>query len=331
MLKTQIYRCAMWGENCWRKSGFPTPEVGLERLFALAVPLRDPLYGTNAWRPPWPIERSRIDPQGELAEMSNTAHSESADVSKTEIAEFYNEFSGRLVRGFVTGNPRIEHALVFASSQLPPSAKSLLEVGCGVGETTNRLCATRSDLRAVGVDISPENIRTAERLFGQTGRAAFAVSDLTQPVAGGPFDIVTLLDVYEHIPSADRETFHANLRQSMSEQSRLIVTCPSFLHQNFLHEHQPEGLQIVDETIGVPELVKLASDLGGHLSHLHYESVWRTNDYLYATIDTVMAYQWKEKPRGIRRLSKKITRYLDKTPLGGPARRERYVKERLAA
>jgi SAM-dependent methyltransferase len=264
--------------------------------------------------------------------MSNSAlSSDSADVSKSEIAEFYNDFSGRLVRGFVTGNPRIEHALAFASNQLPAAAQSLLEVGCGVGETTNRLCAARSNLRAVGVDISPENIRAAERLFGQSAGAAFAVSDLTQPVDGGPFDVVTLLDVYEHIPSADRESFHANLRQSMSDQSRLIVTCPSFLHQNFLHEHQPEGLQIVDETIGVPELMKLASDLGGTLSHLHYESVWRTNDYLYATIDTVMSYQWKEKPRGLRRLSKKITRYLDKTPLGGPARRERYVKDRLAA
>lgn len=256
---------------------------------------------------------------------------DSADVSKTQIAEFYNDFSGRLVRGFVTGNPRIEHALAFASSQLPPSAKTLLEVGCGVGETTNRLCAARSDLRAVGVDISPENISTAQRLFGQSAGATFAVSDLTKPVAGGPFDVVTLLDVYEHIPSIERASFHANLRQSMSDRSRLIVTCPSFLHQNYLHEHQPEGLQIVDETIGVPELLLLASDLGGNLTHLHYESVWRTNDYLYAVIDRAMSYQWKEKPRGLQRLSTKIARYLEKTPLGGPARRERYVKSRLAA
>jgi 2-polyprenyl-3-methyl-5-hydroxy-6-metoxy-1,4-benzoquinol methylase len=157
------------------------------------------------------------------------------------------------------------------------------------------------------------------------------VSDLTKPVEGGPFDVVTLLDVYEHIPSDSRESFHHNLRQSMSDRGRLIVTCPSYLHQDYLRTHQPDGLQIVDETIGPEELLRLASDLGGHLSHLHYESVWRTNDYVYAIIDRQMDYQWKAKPRGLRRLSAKIIRFLDRTPAGGPARRERHVRRRLAA
>jgi 2-polyprenyl-3-methyl-5-hydroxy-6-metoxy-1,4-benzoquinol methylase len=252
-------------------------------------------------------------------------------VSRSDIAGFYDEFSRRLVSGYVTGNPRIEHALQFASSHLPESAESLLEVGCGVGETTSRLCSQRPQLRAVGVDISPQNVVTAQQLFAPAAGATFLVSDLTQPVAGGPFDAVTLLDVYEHIPSDSRASFHENLRQSMSDRSRLIVTCPSYLHQDHLREHQPDGLQIVDETIGPQELLRLASDLGGHLSHLHYESVWRTNDYVYAIIDCQMNYQWKAKPRGLRRLSAKVIRFLDRTPIGGPARRERQVRRRLAA
>ena len=264
--------------------------------------------------------------------MGQDTRKASSDVTKSEIADFYDDFSGRLVRGYVSGNPRIDHALAFAISQLPESANTLLEVGCGVGETTNRLQSARTDLRAVGVDISSENIRAATKLFGdQTEHTQFAVSDLTEPVNGGPFDVVTLLDVYEHIPADERPRFHSNLRQSMAASSRLILTCPSFLHQDYLHQHEPEGLQIVDETIGPLEFVQLAEDLGGHLTHLHYESVWRTNDYVYATIDTKMAYQWKTKPKGLTRLSKKVTRFIEKTPLGGPARRERFVKKRLAA
>ena len=252
-------------------------------------------------------------------------------VSRSDIAGFYDEFSRRLVSGYVTGNPRIEHALQFATGHLPDLAESLLEIGCGVGETTSRLCSHRPDLRAVGVDISPQNIATAQQLFAPSTEATFLVSDLTQAVEGGPFDVVTLLDVYEHIPSDSRRSFHQNLGQSMSDRSRLIVTCPSYLHQDHLHKNQPDGLQIVDETIGPEELLRLASDLGGHLSHLHYESVWRTNDYVYAIIDRQMNYQWKPKPRGLRRLSTKVIRFLDRTPLGGPARRQRHVRRRLAA
>ncbi|TWU07613.1 class I SAM-dependent methyltransferase [Stieleria varia] len=254
-----------------------------------------------------------------------------AEVTKLQIAEFYNDFSTRLVDGFIQGNPRLTHALDFATAHVPQEAEKLLEIGCGVGETTSRLCAGRPSLQAVGVDISPQNVHTAQQLFATSEQFQFAVSDLTSPVVGGPFDVVTLLDVYEHIPAAERKQFHANLRQSMSDRSRLILTCPSYLHQNYLREHQPSGLQIVDETIGPREFLQLADDLGGHLVHLQYESVWRTNDYIYAVIDTQMQYQWKPKVRGLDRLSSKFNKLIDKTPLGGPARRARFVKRRLAA
>ncbi len=263
--------------------------------------------------------------------MSHSPHPDSESVSKADIATFYDSFSDRLVSGYVTGNPRLSQALDFATSNLPADAKSILEVGCGVGETTDHLCSFRTDLTAVGVDISPENVRTATRLFAAKTRAHFEVNDLTSPVAGGPFDVVTLLDVYEHIPAAERPRFHANLRQSMGPKSRLIVTCPSFLHQQHLHNTEPQGLQIVDETIGPAELLQLANDLGGHLTHLHYESVWRTNDYVYAVIDRAMTYQWKPKAKGFRRWSTKLFKLVNKTPVGGPARRARHVKRTLAA
>lgn len=257
--------------------------------------------------------------------------SPSPDVSRDEIADFYNGFNGRLVRGYVTGNPRVNHAMSFAIDQVPQYATSLLEVGCGVGETTHRLTKAHPLLRAVGVDISSENVQSAKRLFGQQSNATFSISDLTEPVDGGPFDVVTLIDVYEHIPQSDRATFHANLAQSMAQRSRLIVTCPSFLHQNYLHENEPDGLQIVDETITAAELVQLANDLGGQLSSLEYVSVWRTNDYLHATIDRQMSYQWKAKPRGIERLSKKVVKFWDNTPFGRPAQREKHVRSKMAA
>ena len=75
-------------------------------------------------------------------------------VQQADIAKFYNHFNDHLVKGFVKGNLRVDHAVRFAQSQLPKNAKSMLESGCGVGETTKRIWQHRPDLAATGVDIS---------------------------------------------------------------------------------------------------------------------------------------------------------------------------------
>ena len=98
--------------------------------------------------------------------------------SKQAIAAFYDDFSGRLVRGYVNGNPRVNDAVQFAIDSIPEYAESVLEVGCGVGETTHRLLAAHPHLRGCGVDISPENIASAKRLFGNQNGPTFSVSDL---------------------------------------------------------------------------------------------------------------------------------------------------------
>lgn len=252
-----------------------------------------------------------------------------ATAQNQQIAGFYDEFSDRLLACYVKGNPRITAAVEYASGQIPSSAKKLLEVGCGIGETTSRLRQSRPDVTATGIDISPQNVKTAQQLFGDQEGLRFFVSDMTSPVEGGPFDVVTLLDVYEHIPATARESFHQNLRMSMAPTARLVVTCPSFLHQDFLRETNPDGLQIVDETIGPLELIRLAEDLGGHLTDFSYTSIFRTNDYFHATIDLKIQIAPLPKPTGVRRLLNKLHRKIEKTPLSGKASRQRRVETKL--
>lgn len=266
-------------------------------------------------------------PTNATRSMKNTT---SNTTQNQQIAGFYDEFSDRLLTCYVKGNPRVTAAVQYAADQIPFSATKLLEVGCGIGETTSRLRQSRPDVTATGIDISPQNVRTAQQLFGDQEGLRFFVSDMTSPVEGGPFDVVTLLDVYEHIPASVRESFHQSLRKSMAPTARLIVTCPSFLHQNFLKETNPAGLQIVDETIGPMELIRLAEDLGGHLTDFSYTSIFRTNDYFHATIDLKLQIAPLPKPTGMRRLLNKLHRKIEKTPLSGKASRQRHVETKLA-
>ncbi len=253
------------------------------------------------------------------------------DIASTNqaIAGFYDEFSQYLMNCYVNGNPRVTQAVNYAIQQIPKGAAKVLEVGCGIGETTSRLRAARPDVTATGIDISSQNIANAQRLFGDQAGLSFAVCDMTTPVPGGPFDMVTLLDVYEHIPVAVRPSFHRSLRSSMADHARLVLTCPSIWHQQYLQENHPEGLQIIDESIGPAQLLQLANDLQGHLVDFSYSSVWRSNDYFHATIDLQVAYAKLPKPTGIKKWIHKWQKKIDHSPLGAKSQRLKLLQAKF--
>jgi len=59
-----------------------------------------------------------------------------------------------------------------------------------------------------------------------------------------PYDMITLLDVYEHIPRSEWAQFNAILRAAIADDGTIVVTVPSPLHQNHLLQVNPSGLQI---------------------------------------------------------------------------------------
>jgi SAM-dependent methyltransferase len=148
----------------------------------------------------------------------------------------------------------------------------------------------------VGVDISPGRIAIAEKLFA-SDRVAFQVSAMTTPPPGGPFDLAIMIDVYEHIPVADRPTFHASLNHSLAPGGVVVMTVPSPLHQRHLAENNPAGLQVVDETIGLAEVARLADDIGGTILTYEFIPVWYTNQYIHVVISRSPHYQ-PLRPRG---------------------------------
>ena len=143
--------------------------------------------------------------------------------------------------------------------------------------------------------LSPKRVELATRLFVDSG-VRFSVSDMTTPPDGGPYDLITMLDVYEHIPAAERPTFHRTLGQSLSEAGTVVFTCPSTIHQQYLISHNPGGLQIVDEIIGLDEVTALAKDIAGTVVLFEMVTIWHTNDYIHAAITRNPTYVPFERP-----------------------------------
>ncbi len=200
-----------------------------------------------------------------------------------EVERFYNEFAPRLVGDLVKGNPRVRRQFELLRSAVPPGVTHVLVIGFGSGQVAHYLAQLATGARVRGVDVSSENVRIAKALFAHP-RVSFEQLDVTRQALGGSYDLVVLPDVYEHIPVAARAVLHAELARSLNPNGRVILTLPSPGHQEALRE-QGHGLQVVDETVTLSDLVRLASDVGGELTYFNSISIWKTNDYLHAVIE----------------------------------------------
>lgn len=184
-------------------------------------------------------------------------------------AEFYDSFVGRLVEDYRGGNARVEAALVFAREACG-DCRSVLDVGCGIGWTTD-------ELEAVGLDISPALIGEARLLFPER---RFILADFArwEPER---FDVVVLIDVYEHFPSVDRAAVHEVLRGTGAR--RIVLTVPTPEAQQYARDHGIP-LQPIDEDVTDADLDQLAADVGGTVTVNRRVSIWRPNDYRHVLI-----------------------------------------------
>lgn len=201
----------------------------------------------------------------------------------SSISEYYDEFLHRHIRNHVHGNLREEAARRYVVSVLGKSnASSIAEIGCGVGFSLSEFAEEPQIRRALGVDISPVMIDAAQKLFGDLPGVSFAVSNLQEPPTDELFDVICLMDVYEHVPPDDRAGFHKSLAAMLSDTGCIALTVPSPENQDYLAENASDSLQIVDEKIYPSTLQQLCEDTGSQLLYYSYRTIWRPGDYVYA-------------------------------------------------
>jgi ubiquinone/menaquinone biosynthesis C-methylase UbiE len=106
---------------------------------------------------------------------------------------------------FQTGNPVVRRLIdrfynrLFAVIE-PLKASSLLDAGCGEGETLARLDGSLPE-RTVAVDLSPEAVEFTAKRLPTVETACQSVEEL--PFEDDSFDLVLCLEVLEHIPEPD--------------------------------------------------------------------------------------------------------------------------------
>lgn len=124
-----------------------------------------------------------------------------------------------------------EAALRVMEERLPPTPRTILDVGCGTGFTTRRLARRFPRASVLGVDLSPAMIRLA-RTASRFPNVRFEVGDVR--TTEGTFDLVVAFYVWMLLPGGDLSPLVRLL--APGGEAFLVLTSPTLftrLHRSF--------------------------------------------------------------------------------------------------
>lgn len=208
--------------------------------------------------------------------------------------------------------------LALIRSTLSPGG-AVLDVGAGDGGFVLALAAL--GYRATGVDVSERAIargraRLAEEADAFAVKPTLLVADVEAFEVGGPFDVITMNDVVEHLAMRELEPLLARCRALLAPEGRVIVHTPNgraLLHRTErtwkarvvelyarLRGWRPEKKslrqvyydQVHINVMGVRTLARVAGTAGLSVDHVAYDAVparpW-ARDVLAANMTVVLS------------------------------------------
>ncbi len=108
----------------------------------------------------------------------------------------------------------------FFVSRVGPGER-VLDIGCGIGAVACDV-AKRAGAYVMGLDLNADNIALARQRYAHP-RVEYRVGDAMQELPEGPFDVVILSNILEHL--SERPTFLCRVRETVSP-SRLLIRVP---------------------------------------------------------------------------------------------------------
>jgi trans-aconitate 2-methyltransferase len=200
--------------------------------------------------------------------------------SKDEIVAFYDQYTRRQAGVGVN----IRHRTILKRLKAAGLQKNsrVLEVGCGIGTLTSLLVKNAAHVTAV--DISPESIAVAKNALSQAQNLELMVSDMSTFQTASPFDFIVLPDVLEHIPIEQHTRLFQVLSGVLHANGVLAIHIPDPYALEWIRVHEPEALQIIDQSIYTDQLLPKAYNAGLALSKMER----------YALQRGAVDYQWLE-------------------------------------
>jgi len=102
--------------------------------------------------------------------------------------------------------------------------ESILDIGCGDGRLIYELKKIFPEKKMVGVDLSEQAISFA-KAFNRLNKSEFYST--YSEINNVKFDLITLIEVLEHIPDKDIKTITETIKNRLAPGGKLIISVPS--------------------------------------------------------------------------------------------------------
>ena len=178
---------------------------------------------------------------------------------------------------------------------------NVLDVGCGIGVMINLIRKTVRHGRIIGLDISHRNIELARRLNPGPNIELIASNVATFRREGVTFDFITLFDVLEHIPINEHDRVFAMLASHMMSGTALVINIPNPAYLEYLIEHEPTKLQVVDQPLPANLILDTAYRHGLVLRYFETYDIWDVDQDQFMVFCKKQEYLLKSARTGSQR------------------------------
>jgi SAM-dependent methyltransferase len=232
-----------------------------------------------------------------------------------DIQAYYDERIEGKIWDFTHCNPRIEAAIATLAEWAPSDPKRVLEIGCSIGATAWRMARAWPRAEVIGADLSAASIDVARTCFALPN-LTFSNDVLTERSFSRSFDLIVMMDVYEHIALEERSSIHAVIRSLLSSEARVFLSFPTPALQHYGQSHQTAGLQPIDEDIYPKDILRLTEETDTQMLYYREVGIWHYGDYAHLVLgrfDVLTDVALRQpKPKGLQAIKPFVKNLLRK-------------------